>query len=123
MPKILIVDDSPLMIRLLQYMLQSAGYETETVSSGQAALALIAARRPDMVFLDVMMPDMDGLETLRRIRADARTQDLPVVVLTAKAQEADQEAALAAGANGYLRKPYTSAQVLGAVKRHCQGVQ
>ena len=121
MPKILIVDDSSLMIRLLQYMLQSAGYDTEAVSSGQAALESIAARRPAMVFLDIMMPDMDGLETLRQIRADARTQDLPVVVLTAKAQEADQEAALHAGANDYLRKPYTSAQVLSAVKKHCQG--
>jgi len=122
MSRILIVDDSPILVRLLEYMLQSAGYETETVPDGQAALDSIARRMPAMVFLDVMMPDMDGLEVLQRIRANPHSVDLPVVMLTAKAQKADRETALREGADAYLTKPYTSEQVLDAVRRYAEGL-
>jgi CheY-like chemotaxis protein len=120
MPDILIVDDSPIMARLLEYMLASAGYKTQVARAGPDALTSIARHAPSLVFLDVMMPEMDGLEVLRRIRQDPATAALPVVMLTAKAQEADREQALQAGADGYLTKPYSQEQVLLVVTRYCQ---
>ena len=119
MPRILIVDDSPFMTRLLDYMLRGAGYETVIATSGPAALECIANDIPDLVFLDIMMPEMDGIEVLRRIRTEALTGDLPVVVLTAKAQDKSRQEAMCAGASEYLTKPYTSEQVLGAASRLC----
>lgn len=114
----MIVDDSPIMRRLLEYMLQNAGYEVMVANDGPEALALLAQARPDAMFLDIMMPNMDGLQVLEQIRQDNALSDLPVIMLTAKAQDADRNAALRAGANEYLTKPYTSEQVLNAVQRY-----
>ena len=119
MPRILVVDDSPFMTRLLDYMLRGASYETTVATNGPAALECIAKDCPDMVFLDVMMPDMDGLDVLKRIREDSLTCELPVVVLTAKAQDRSRQEAMRAGATEYLTKPYTSEQVLGVAWRLC----
>jgi CheY-like chemotaxis protein len=115
---ILVVDDSPFMIRLVTYILESAGYETATADNGKIALETIAEESPDLVFLDTMMPEMDGLETLAAIRANPDTKDLPVLMLTAKTQADDYRVALDAGANGYLTKPFHQADVLNAVVQH-----
>ena len=118
MSKILVVDDSPFMIRLVTYILETAGYETVSAENGKVALNLIAEDPPDMVFLDTMMPEMDGLEALRAIRSDPQTKDLPVLMLTAKVQAEDHEIAKAAGADGYLSKPFNSAEVLESAARY-----
>ena len=118
MAKVLIVDDSPFMVRLVGYMLETAGYETASAENGKVALELIAQDPPDLVFLDMMMPEMNGLETLRAIRADAKTKDLPVLMLSAKAQTQDCEAAKEIGADGYLIKPFKSAQVLDSAAQY-----
>jgi CheY-like chemotaxis protein len=118
MGRILVVDDSPFMIRLVTYMLESAGHETASAENGRVALDLIAKEAPDLVFLDTMMPEMDGMETLRAIRADPQTRELPVLMLTAKAQADDYRAATEAGANGYLTKPFNQADVLDSVARY-----
>lgn len=115
---ILIVDDSAVMVRLLEYTLQSAGYTTQSALSGDAALERIQRQRPALVFLDIMMPDVDGLQVLRRIRHDPALADLAVVVISARAQEADRDAALAAGATDYMTKPYSRDQVLAFAARY-----
>lgn len=120
MGRILVVDDSPFMVRLVTYMLESAGHETASAENGKVALGLMAKEVPDLVFLDSMMPEMDGLETLRAIRANPNTMDVPVLMLTAKAQDDDYLAAREAGANGYLTKPFNRADVLDSVAR-CLG--
>jgi len=109
---ILIVDDSAVMVRLLEYMLRNAGYATESAFSGDMALERIQRQRPALVFLDLMMPEVDGLQVLRRIRSDPALADLSVVVISARAQDADRAAALAAGATDFMTKPYSRDQVL-----------
>lgn len=118
MARVLVVDDSPFMVRLVTYILEEAGYETVSAENGRAALDLMAAELPDLVFLDTMMPEMDGLETLCAIRADPQTRDVPVLMLTAKAQAEDYRVAEEAGANGYLTKPFNQADVLDSVARY-----
>jgi CheY-like chemotaxis protein len=118
MARILVVDDSPFMVRLVTYMLETAGYETASAENGRAALDLIARDPPDLVFLDMMMPEMDGLETLQAMRANPVTEGLPVLMLTAKAQAEDYRLAKEAGANGYLTKPFNQAEVLDSVVEH-----
>ncbi|NLS79054.1 MAG: response regulator [Chloroflexi bacterium] len=115
---ILIVDDSAVMVRLLEYTLRSVGYATQAALSGDAALERIREQRPALVFLDIMMPDVDGLQVLRRIRRDPALAELPVVVISARAQEADRDAALAAGATDYMTKPYSRDQVLAFAARY-----
>ena len=115
MGRILVVDDSPFMIRLVTYMLEAAGYETTSAENGKEALDLIAEDPPDLVFLDMMMPEMDGLETLRAIRSNSATEGLPVLMLTAKARDEDYRLAKEAGADGYLTKPFNQADVLDSV--------
>jgi CheY-like chemotaxis protein len=118
MGRILVVDDSPFMVRLVTYMLESAGHETTSAENGKVALDLMAKEVPDLVFLDTMMPEMDGLETLRAIRANPSTADVPVLMLTAKTQNDDFQAAIEAGANGYLTKPFNQGDVLDSVARY-----
>jgi CheY-like chemotaxis protein len=105
MAYLLIVDDEPDTLRILCLALQIIGHQAQGAPSGPAALQLLAESPPDGVLLDVMMPEMDGFETLHRIRCSPATRDLPVIFVTASA-EADLEArAAAAGAQGVLRKP------------------
>ena len=105
MARLLIVDDEPDTLRILALAIQVLGHQADAVPDGLRALEHIAASLPDAVLLDVMMPDMDGFETLRRIRDSVASRDLPVVFVTASA-EADLEArAASAGAQGVLHKP------------------
>jgi CheY-like chemotaxis protein len=118
MGRVLVVDDSPFMIRLVTYILESAGYETARAENGRIALDMIAKEPPDLVFLDTMMPEMNGLETLRAIKANPETRDIPVLMLTAMVQDDDYDLAKDAGADGYLVKPFQQADVLDSVARY-----
>ncbi len=118
MGKILIVDDSPFMIRLLSYMLETAGYETESAENGKIALELMLKEPPGLVLMDMMMPEMDGLETLRAIRDNVRIKDVTVLTLSAKTQSEDFQAAKGLVADGYLTKSFESAQVLASAARY-----
>ncbi len=103
--KILLVDDDLDTLRLVGLMLQRQGYEVRAANSGVQALAMIQNDLPDLILLDVMMPEMDGYEVARRLRTDARTADIPIIMFTAKSQVDDKVAGFEAGADDYLTKP------------------
>ena len=116
MPKhVLAVDDEANVTRLVQLILQRAGYRVTTASDGAEALDKIREDRPDLLLSDITMPHLDGIELLRRLKADASTADIPVVVLSAKAQDADVFEAQRSGADAYLPKPFSPAQLMEAV--------
>ena len=114
---ILAVDDEFYIRRLLEVNLQRAGYRVTMAGDGQEALDQIQRELPDMVLLDVMMPRVDGFEVLRRLKADPRTAGIPVLMLTAKAQDADIFHGLRAGADFYLTKPFNPQELLIWVSR------
>jgi len=103
--KILIVDDEPFNIDLLEQELDDQGYRTCTAASGQEALEVLAVDKPDLVLLDWMMPGLNGIEVLKRMRATAEWQRVPVIMLTAKTTTDDMVRGLDAGADDYVTKP------------------
>jgi CheY-like chemotaxis protein len=111
--RIMVVDDEPLVCRLLSYQLGGAGYEVITFQSGFAALGCLAATRPDLVILDVMMPEISGWDLCREIRS---TSAVPVIMLTAKQGESDVVTGLNSGADDYLGKPFSLPQLLARVE-------
>ena len=117
MPRILAVDDEPNIVRLIQVNLERHGYTVETASNGAQALAKIKANRPDLLVSDVMMPEMDGFELLANVRRDPSLTDLPVIMLTAKAQDKDVMTGYQYGADMYLTKPFNPQELLQFVKR------
>jgi CheY-like chemotaxis protein len=103
---ILVVDDDPSVRRLLSVQLGLAGYEVHIAENGPAALLAIGRDAPDLVVLDVMMPDLDGWQVLRALRAEPRYQFLPVLMLTAKVQPTDVQLSYDLGASAVIGKPY-----------------
>lgn len=108
MPRVLVVDDDDAIREIAQMCLEAVGgWETLTAASGLEALALAAEERPDAILLDVMMPDLDGPQTLARLQADEATRDIAVVLLTAKVQASDRHRfAQLPGVRGVLAKPF-----------------
>jgi two-component system, OmpR family, response regulator MtrA len=104
---VLIADDDADILLLVKAILERSGHEVVEASDGAEALASVRARKPDLAVLDIAMPEVDGLEVLRRLRADPTTSELPVVLLSARAQEADVERGFAIGASAYLKKPFS----------------
>lgn len=103
--RILVVEDNALNLKLVRDVLQYAGYEVVEATTGQEGVELAATVPPDLVLLDLQLPDMDGTETLRRLRGQEGTKDVPVVAVTALAMAEDRERAARAGFDGYLQKP------------------
>ena len=103
--QILIVEDNPYNLELMTYLLTASGHEVRSAMTGADGLAVIAAAHPDLVVLDLQLPDMDGYEVLERIRTRGDVADLPVVAVTAYAMVGDRDLALAAGFDGYISKP------------------
>ena len=114
--RILVVDDDPNALRLIGYALQRQGYEIIIAQNGQEALAKAQSEKPDLIILDVMMPAMDGYEVLRRLRAISTTDRVPVILFTAKSQVDDKITGFEAGADDYLTKPVTPAELVARVK-------
>ena len=114
---ILAVDDERNIVRLVQVNLERNGYRVITAFDGREALEKIAVERPDMVISDVMMPYMDGFELLRSLKRNQSTRDIPVILLTAKAMDADVTAGWQSGADCYLTKPFNPAELVAFVKR------
>lgn len=109
--KILVVDDEKDVLDLVQLIMEQEGYEVVTARNGDEALQRAAADKPDLMVLDVMMPDMDGFQVLKKLKEDDATADIPVVMLTAKDQDADVAKGWRIGADLYLKKPFVREQL------------
>lgn len=112
-----LVEDEPNIVVALTYLLERAGFEVSTETDGARALSAALARPPDVLILDVTLPGLDGLEVLRQLRTDPRGRTVPVIMLTAKGRVADRESALGSGADLYLTKPFSNAELVAAVRR------
>jgi len=117
--RILVVEDNEKNMKLFRDVLQATGYTPLEASSGEEALTLAAEGTPALVLMDIQLPDIDGIEALRRLREDQRTARIPVLALTAQAMDGDRERFLAAGFDGYLSKPVDLPKFVAAVRRHC----
>jgi len=115
--KILIADDDPMVLRLLEIKLGQAGHDVITAEDGIKALDVISGDLPDLVILDGMMPGLDGLEVLQRLKADDGTKDIPVIMLTARTQEEDVEEGISSGAADYVTKPVKSEELIACIER------
>jgi two-component system cell cycle response regulator DivK len=118
---VLVVEDNEKNMKLFRDVLQAAGYDTLEATTGSQAVDLATEHLPDLVLMDIQLPDIDGVEALGRLRASDRTTSLPVLALTAQAMEGDRERFLAAGFDGYLSKPVDVADFLATVRRYCEG--
>jgi two-component system cell cycle response regulator DivK len=118
--RILLVEDNEKNMKLLRDVLRAAGYDTLEAWTGRQALELALGQKPDLVVMDVRLPDIDGLAALSRLRADGRTAAIPVLALTAQAMAGDRERFLAAGFDGYLSKPVNIAALVDTVGAHCR---
>jgi DNA-binding response OmpR family regulator len=115
--KILIVEDEESLLKLESILLTSKGFEVKGVSNGQAALDAIDEEQPDLVLLDIMLPEIDGFEVCRRIKSDPATRHLPVIMLTAKKSREDMARGEKVGADWYITKPFKSAMVIETIQR------
>ena len=116
-PKILVVDDEPFICRSLTFVLRKGNYEVLEARDGEEALDAIRSHKPDLVFLDVMMPKVNGFEVTQQIRSDAEYDDVKIILLTAKGQECDREVGRQAGANDYLTKPFSPTKILDRARQ------
>jgi len=118
--QILVVEDNEKNMRLFRDILTATGYRTLEATTGSHAVDLATEHVPDLVLMDIQLPDIDGVEVLGRLRADDRTASLPILALTAQAMEGDRERFLAAGFDGYLSKPVDVANFVATVRRYCE---
>jgi len=114
--RVLLIEDEPNIIEAIRFVLSRDGYFVDTHSDGATAIKAIAAKAPDMIILDVMLPNRSGYEVLRELRAGEATQALPVLMLTARGQLKDRELAEKYGASQFMTKPFSNSEMLGAVR-------
>src|ERR1700712_4757457 len=114
-PRILIVEDEEALTQLLRYNLEAAGYEVETVARGDEADLRFKERAPDLVILDWMLPGLSGIEICRRLRARTETKSLPIIMLTARSEDAERIRGLTTGADDYIVKPFSVSELIARV--------
>ena len=114
--KILVVDDEEDILELLRFNLSREGYQISCAASGEDALSLVRSEIPDLIVLDLMLPGMDGLEVTRRLKNNLSTKDIPIVMLTAKGEEADIVTGLELGADDYITKPFSPRILVARVR-------
>ena len=119
--RVLVVEDNEVGMKLFRDVLLATGYRTLEATTGRQAVELAAEHAPDLVLMDIQLPDIDGVEVLRRLRADERTASIPVVALTAQAMHGDRQRFMAAGFDAYISKPVDIVELVGIVKQHCDG--
>ncbi|WP_432823557.1 response regulator [Trichloromonas sp.] len=115
--KILIVEDEESLLKLESILLISKGFEVKGVPNGKAALESVAEEQPDLILLDIMLPEIDGFEVCRRIKSDPATRHIPVIMLTAKKSREDMVRGEKVGADWYITKPFKSAMVIETIQR------
>jgi len=114
--QVLVVEDNEKNMKLFRDVLQASGYRLLEATTGERAMALAAEHQPNLVLMDIQLPDIDGVEALGRLRADARTASIPVVALTAQAMHGDRERFLDAGFDAYISKPVDVVEFVKTVK-------
>jgi DNA-binding response OmpR family regulator len=114
--RVLLIEDEPNIIEAIRFILSRDGWRVDTHSDGATALAAISNRRPDIVILDVMLPNRSGFDILRDLRNAPETAELPVLMLTARGQKADRELAERRGVSRFMTKPFSNAEVLASVR-------
>ncbi len=119
MPKenILIVDDEEDVLELVRYNLDKNGYRIETATTGEKALTKARTKLPDLIILDLMLPGIDGLQVCKKLKSDAKTEHIPIIMLTAKGEEADIVTGLELGADDYVTKPFSPKVLVARVRR------
>jgi len=113
---ILIVEDEPSMVELLRYNLESEGFQVTSAADGEEAMLSIEEQKPDMVLLDWMLPKLSGIEICRRLRRDQAFRNLPVIMITARAEETDRVRGLDVGADDYVSKPFSPAELMARIR-------
>jgi DNA-binding response OmpR family regulator len=113
---VLVVDDNEDSIRIIETILHSAGFEVSVAKDGKQGIEVAEASPPELIILDIMMPVMDGVEALQKLRTSPKTSRIPVILLTAKAQDEDVIAGYQTGADYYMTKPFTAKQLLYGVR-------
>ena len=117
MARILVADDDPLSIKLLNFRLRSVGHEVISAVNGGETLEIATREKPDLVLLDIMMPVMNGFQVLRKLKSQEETKNIPVIMLTSKVQEKDVVFGLETGAEDYITKPFSFAELNARVNR------
>ncbi len=117
--RILVVEDNELNMKLLRDVLFATGYRTLEATTGTEAVEQAVAHVPDLVLMDIQLPDIDGVQALHRLRADERTAAIPVLAVTAQAMQGDRQEFLDAGFDGYVSKPVNVRELIGTVRQHC----
>ncbi len=115
-PRLLIVEDEPAIVQVLQYNLEQAGYRVAVAQDGVAGLEQAKKFKPQLIILDLMLPEMDGFSVCRALRGEGATASIPILMLTAKGQEIDKITGLEMGADDYMTKPFSPREVLARVK-------
>ena len=115
--RILVVDDEEDVLELVRYNLDRNGYQTEIASSGEEALSKARKSLPDLIILDLMLPGIDGLEVCKKLKSDGKTEQIPVIMLTAKGDESDIVTGLELGAEDYVTKPFSPKILIARVRR------
>jgi two-component system cell cycle response regulator DivK len=119
--QVLVVEDNEKNMKLFRDVLQASGYRLLEATTGERAIELAVEHEPNLVLMDIQLPDVDGVEALGRLRANERTASIPVVALTAQAMQGDRERFLDAGFDGYISKPVNVVDFVRTVKEHCGG--
>lgn len=116
MAKVLIVDDEPNIVLSLEFLMEQAGFEVVTAEDGEQALARVNESQPDLLLLDISLPGMSGFDVLERLRGEAATAQLAIIMLTAHGRDVEREKGMALGADDYITKPFSTQSLVEKVK-------
>ena len=122
-PTVLLVEDEPAQSELLAYNLEAEGFDVITADNGEDGLILVDENDPDLIVLDWMMPQLSGIEVCRRLKSNSKTRQIPVIMLSARAEEVDRVRGLETGADDYVVKPYSVIELMARVKAHLRRIR
>lgn len=116
--RILLIDDHKTVLKLMEAVLKLRGYEVLYAEDGNRGLEVARTERPSLIFLDIMMPGIDGFKVCEELKADPRTKGIPVVFLTARGEETDVDRGMKVGGDGFVKKPFKTMEVLNLLEQH-----